>query len=94
MHAAFGQQLGHIGKAETVAQIPSDGEGNDVGRKVMTSEGRGCQRGEGTATGAALIQLRPVAVSAILAHLLRATPRTHHALCSSLTAVEKGETIC
>jgi len=87
-HTTLGQQPGHIGVAQAIAQVPPHGERDAVGRVAVAGERRRTQEREPAVTAAALVDLPPLAIAPVLARRHQAAAWTSHrclthAACSS-----------
>ena len=75
-HAALGEQLGHVGVTQAVADIPPHGERDDVRREALPGERRPGQRGEAAATVEALADLSALTIPPIIPGRCRAATWT------------------
>ena len=77
-HAALGEQLGHVGVAQPIPQIPPHREGDDVGREAIPREGRRAPGGKAPSAVSATVDLGPLPVETVLPHRICAATRAHH----------------
>jgi hypothetical protein len=73
---ALGEPLADVGVAEAVAQLPVDGERDDLIREAVATESGGRSCCYATSTGAAPIHLALLTVPPCFDELLAGTPRT------------------